>query len=179
MKLSHVILNILFYQYKNRLKKYIYIKYIYLYRILILFIMVAPAVVKLPHEGLVLCSSSRDRGQRRQPKWLANSTTTWVQLRLKDPEDFYYLTVAASYNQSVSPVARLPRFTPYEHSTYQLTVQTKPSEFTLTLRLFFSCGKPSLVLQWSPWSDVATVSTSASRCRWPTAAPAWTTSTSC
>lgn len=71
--------------------------------------------------------SSRDREGRKRPKWLANSTTTWVQLRLKDPEDFYYLTVAASYNQSVSPVARL-RFTPYEQSTYHLTVAFKPND---------------------------------------------------
>lgn len=99
--------------------------YIYLYGTILLltgFIVVssqvtqvAPAVVKLPQECLVLSSSSRDIDGRKRTKWLANSTTTWVQLRLKDPQDIYYLTVAASYNQSVSPVARL-RFTPYGQS---------------------------------------------------------------
>lgn len=87
---------------------------------------VAPALVKLPQECLLLSWSSRDREGRKRPKWLANSTTTWVQLRLRDPLDVYYLTVAASYNQSVSPVASL-RFTPYEQSTCHLDcrIQTK------------------------------------------------------
>lgn len=85
---------------------------------------VAPPVGKLPQDCLVLSSSSREGGRRL--KWLANSTTTWIQLRLKDPLEIYHLMVAASHNQSVSAVARL-RFSPYAQSTSHpdCCIQTK------------------------------------------------------
>lgn len=65
---------------------------------------------------LAFCLSLCSQKKQDQLKWLANSTTTSVQLKLKDIFDDYYLTVMASYNHSLSPASSKLRFHPQTQS---------------------------------------------------------------